>query len=157
MKIEKELNLNELLNFALILEQKGEKFYREQANNTSKAEIKDVFNELAKQEKEHSSFFIKLLEKDKSYDPENPLPDEYYEYLYQYANISLFKFKEKKLDKANIADILNYAVDVELYSILYYFEMQKYLNQTDLSILEKIIMEEKSHYNKLIDMLKKYE
>ncbi len=157
MKIEKELNLNELLNFALILEQKGEKFYREQANITSKAEIKDVFNELAKQEKEHSSFFIKLLEKDKSYDPENPLPDEYYEYLYQYANISLFKFKEKKLDKANIADILNYAVDVELYSILYYFEMQKYLNQTDLSILEKIIMEEKSHYNKLIDMLKKYE
>lgn len=157
MKIEKELNLNELLNFALILEQKGEKFYREQANITSKAEIKDVFNELAKQEKEHSSFFIKLLEKDKLYDPENPLPDEYYEYLYQYANISLFKFKEKKLDKANIPDILNYAVDVELYSILYYFEMQKYLNQTDLSILEKIIMEEKSHYNKLIDMLKKYE
>lgn len=157
MKIEKELNLVELLNFALTLEQKGEKFYKESANLVTKEELKNLLHELAKEEKEHSVFFHKLLEQDKSYDPENPFSDEYYEYLYQYANISLFKTKEKKIEKGNIIDILNFAIDVELYSILYYFELKKYLNQNDYEILEKIIVEEKSHYNKLVELLRKYE
>jgi rubrerythrin len=157
MKIEKELNLTELLNLALALEQRGEKFYKESAASQTKAEIKQIFSELAKQEKEHSSFFLKLLGKEKSYDPENPPSDDYYEYLYQYANISLFKIKEKKLEKGNIHDILNYAIDVELYSILYYFELQKYLDSIDHEILQSIILEEKSHYNKLVNLLKEYE
>lgn len=157
MKLEKELNLTELLSLAIALEQRGEKFYKEQANLQTKSEVKQIFNDLAKQEKEHSSFFLRLLENDKSYDPENPLPDDYYEYLYQYANISLFKIKEKRLEKGNILDILNYAIDVELYSILYYFELQKYLNQNDYDILQNIILEEKSHYNKLVNLLKEYE
>lgn len=157
MKIEKELNLNELLHFALTLEQKGEKFYKDCANNVSKQDLKDLFLNLAKMEKDHCSFFIKLLEKEKSYDPENPMPDEYQEYLYEYANVSLFKIKEKKLEKGNIVDILSFAIDVELYSILYYFELLKYLSQSDYDILQNIISEEKSHYNQLVSILKNYE
>lgn len=157
MKIEKELNLNELLNLAIAIEQRGEKFYREQASISSKSDIKQIFNDLAKQEKEHCSFFLKILENDKSYDPENPMPDDYYEYLYQYATISLFKIKERKLEKGNIVDILSYAIDVELYSILYYYEFQKYLQPADYEILQNIILEEKSHYNKLVKLLNEYE
>lgn len=157
MKIEKELNLNELLHFALTLEQKGEKFYKDCANTISKQDLKDLFLKLSKMEKEHYGFFLKLLEKDKSYDPENPMPNEYQEYLYEYANISLFKIKEKKLEKGNVTDILNFAIDVELYSILYYFELLKYLNETDYDVLQNIITEEKSHYNQLVNILKNYE
>jgi len=157
MKIEKDLNLNELINFAITLEQKGEKFYKEHANTVPKVEVKEILLDLANQEKEHANFFYNLIKNDKSYDPENPLPDEYYNYLYEYANISLFKTKEKNIKKGNIVDILNYAIEVELYSILYYFELQKYMNKMDYEILQKIIAEEKSHYNKLINLLKKYE
>ncbi|GEM_PF-616302 len=157
MKIEKELNLNELINFAITLEQKGEKFYKENANYVSNTKIKEILLDLANQEKEHSAFFLKLLEKNKSYDPENPYPDEYYEYLYRYANISLFKTKEKNIKKGKLVDILNYAIDVELYSILYYFELQKYMKQQDYETIQKIVSEEKSHYNRLINLLQEYE
>lgn len=139
------------------MNKREKKFYKDQASITSKSDVKQIFNELAKQEKEHSSFFLKLLENDKSYDSENPMPDEYYEYLYQYANVSLFKIKERKLEKGNIVDILSYAVDIELYSILYYYEFQKYLQPSDYEILQNIILEEKTHYNKLVKLLHDYE
>ena len=85
---------------------------------------------------------------------------EYGAYLRSYVDNNLIFTKEimdKQLSKiTNTASALDFAIQRELDSILYYHEIKKLVPAAQYDTLEKIIEEERKHFLSLTAMKKSY-
>jgi len=61
------LNASELYQFALQIEENGEKFYRQMASKFDDSEVVKIFNYLAAEEVNHKVIFTKLLSEFEDY------------------------------------------------------------------------------------------
>jgi rubrerythrin len=86
---------NDVLQFAVRMEENGGIFYRKAAELTEESEAKKLFAFLASEEEEHKKSFEKFLSKVAQYDPpEEGYPGEYLTYLHNYIDGKVF-FTEK--------------------------------------------------------------
>ena len=60
-------NPSEIYQFAVRIEENGEKFYREMTNKLDNKKVKELFTFLADEEVEHKAIFKKLLSKFEKY------------------------------------------------------------------------------------------
>ncbi len=148
-------NLSEVYQFAIKIEENGEKFYRGIAGKTKDREVKDLFTFLADEEVRHKKVFEELLSKIEKYEPPEIYPGEYFAYLKAYAEELIFpKSVEKELEKEDVIEAINFGIRRELDSIMYYLEIKGFVPETQHSQLDKIIEQERSHFVKLSNLKK---
>ncbi|UCD05114.1 MAG: ferritin family protein [candidate division WOR-3 bacterium] len=143
---------SEVFQFAIRIEEGGEKFYREMANKIENAEVKSLFSALADDEVKHKKTYQGMLSKIEEYEPFESYPGEYFSYLRAYADNIIFtpqRMEEEMKKITDAASALKFAIDRELDSILYYQEVKNLVPKNQRDIIDKIIEEERKHFMKL--------
>ena len=148
------LNLNKLMQFSVHLESEGEKFYRKWAEKTDDNILKSFFTVLSEEEKEHKKLFAKLAVKYK--DPELGLEidSEYSEYFEEFEKDIMFNNKDLKII-GNLKDAIEIAKKQELNTLLFYSDVRNRVLNEHRTAIDEIISEERRHFNKLDNLLKK--
>lgn len=148
-------NASEIYQFAIRIEENGEKFYRKMAKKLDEPKIKELFTFIADEEIQHKKIFENMLSKIESYEPPESYPGEYFEYLRAYVDNVLFsinKFDEDVEKIHNALEAIQFAIDKELDSILYYQEMRNVVLAHQKELIKNIIEEERRHVVKLSEI-----
>ena len=142
----------EILLFAIRIEENGEAFYRNMSTKLPEPKIKELFWQLAGQESVHRDIYQAMLSKLQIYTPPETYTDEYGAYLKAYVDNKIFNAERLDEYAAAIATAraaIDFAIDRELESILYYQEILMVVPEEQKNEINKIIGEEKSHFMKL--------
>ena len=151
-------NASEIYQFAIRIEENGEKFYRKMAKKLDEPKIKELFTFIADEEIQHKKIFENMLSKIESYEPPESYPGEYFEYLRAYVDNVLFsinKFDEDVEKIHNALEAIQFAIDKELDSVLYYQEMRNVVLAHQKELIKNIIEEERKHVVKLSEIKRK--
>ncbi len=144
------MNIHDVVNFAIRIEENGERFYREAAEIITNRGVKDLFERLAKDETAHRKTFEKLLSGLGDYQPAETYEGEYVAYLKDYIDgKAVFKDHPRipELAKAStIQGALGFAIQREMDSILYYQEIKKFVGAKHIETIDLIIDEERMHF-----------
>jgi len=152
----------EIIDTAVRIEENGEVFYRGFAHTMATGDVKDLFLYLAGEEARHRSQFADLTSSIKKLEismdaPHEEYPEEYYAYLNAFADSHVFTKKDtggnvaKRFATSNEA--LEFAIQIELDSVLFYTEMKRFIHNSQWPIVDRIANEERGHYLKLTHMI----
>jgi len=149
-------DISEIYQFAINIEENGEKFYRNISEKFTDEKVKEIFNFIADEEVKHKETFKGLLEKIREYKPAETYPGEYFSYLKAYAQELIFPVQiEKEIEEGmTVKEILDFAIRRELDSILYYTEVKNVIPETQHTLIDKIIEQERQHFVKLSNLKK---
>ncbi len=145
-------NSSEIYQFAIKIEENGEKFYRQMTEKLYDPKIKELFTFLANEEVNHKKTFEKMLSKFEDYKPVESYPGEYFAYLKAYADNLVFGFNKFDDDISKIEDAesaVQFAIGKELDTIMYFQEMKNIVPKSELNRIKAIINEERKHVVKL--------
>lgn len=141
----------ELFDIAIKVEGAGYSYYTKLSEKAS-GKLKELFESLAMQEKDHARRFEELSRK---YEKDSNLAtwqnEEVIGYAETYAKAFIFPEIEKEDIPETILGALRKAMEVEKDSIIYYNEIK--LLVPDPEPIEEIIKEEKEHLRKLAEKL----
>lgn len=151
---------NDIVEVAVRIEENGITFYNFAEKMAQASDVKKLFADLASAEAEHKRIFEKLLSQIETYTPPERYAGEYAEYLRNYVDNNII-FTKEVMDKqlsavTDTPSALDFAMQRELDSILYYHEIKNLVPQAQHETIEKIIEEERKHYAMLLDAKKKY-
>lgn len=149
---------SDIVEVAIRIEENGINFYKYAEKISRKKEAKKLFAKLAEAEVHHKIFFEKIFAgMEKSSKPEN-FKGEYSAYLRSYVDNNIVFTKdaaEKQFAKVkNTAAALEFAIQRELDSILYYHEIKRLVPTAQHKILDQIIEEERKHFYALTEVKK---
>ncbi len=146
----------EIIEMAVRIEENGYRFYKDAAENAMTTQLKELFTLLAEEEKHHVISFteIKSSIADDSPPPEfDPFIADANAYLKSMADYEVFtepddgdKLSDTIFDEKQA---LEYAINMEKDSLLFYYELIKMVTEKDTVVLEKLIAQEKEHLRKL--------
>lgn len=144
------MTTHDVVNFAIRIEENGERFYREAAEIIANQPVKELFERLAKEETAHRKTFERLLSGLGDYRPPETYEGEYLAYLKDFIDgKAVFKDDQKipELAKASsIAAALDFAIQREMDSILYYQEIRMFVGARHSEAIDLIIDEERMHF-----------
>lgn len=150
----KVFNANDVLQFAIRVEENGERFYRETASIVVDEDVKQLFSHLADEEIVHKKTFEGMLAELAGYRPPETYDGEYLFYLKDYIdNKAIFKDHPKIPELAKVRDreaALNYAIQKEVDSMLYYEEVKNFAGEKYAAVINRIIAEEHRHFVTLL-------
>ncbi|MCK4716785.1 MAG: ferritin family protein [Candidatus Marinimicrobia bacterium] len=148
-------NSSEICQFAIKIEENGEKFYRQMATKLPDKNVKELFTFLADEEVQHKATFSAMLSKFEDYKPAESYPGEYFAYLKAYADNLVFGFEKFDKDIANIENAesaIQFAIGKELDTIMYFQEMKNLVPESETKRINAIIEEERRHVVKLSEL-----
>ena len=142
-------NMHDVVNFAIRIEENGEKFYREAAEIIPDGPVRELFTRLAEEETVHKRTFERLLASLGDYQPPETYDGEYLAYLKDFIDgKAVFKDHPRIPELAKAATIvgaLDFAIQREMDSILYYQEIKSLLGD-HAETVDMIIDEERMHF-----------
>ncbi len=146
----------EIIEMAVRIEENGYRFYKDAAESAKTTQLKALFTQLAEEERNHIVSFrdIKSSIADDTPPPEfDPYIADANEYLKSMADYEVFtepdggdKLSESIFDEQQA---LEHAISMEKDSLLFYYELIKMVTDKDLTVVEKLITQEKEHLRKL--------
>ncbi len=152
----KKLSAKELFEFAATVEKNGEEFYRRAAANTQTIESKAMFNFLADEEIAHREKFEKFAQQFEHVASLASLPESYHEFLATFAENAIFEQRTAKMPAfENDRAVLDFAVNAELRSILFYNEFKISMPDDIAHVIDEIIEQERRHFVSLSALRKK--
>ncbi|HOH45472.1 MAG TPA: ferritin family protein, partial [Syntrophales bacterium] len=128
---------SDIFQFAIRMEENGEKFYNYAASIAKDPKIYGIFTKLAAEEVKHRKLFADMFSRIDTVMPKESYPGEYMAYLQASVDGKVFTAEASK-DLADVRDVaaaLDFAIGRELDSILYYSEMKKYVTDSAQSLL----------------------
>jgi len=149
---------SEALEMAMEIEKNGETFYNAVATKSTDPKVKELFEDLAVQERGHYRVFQKMLGGVKP-TPELPtaMYDEYQTYLLVALDNALFAGPDKALALAKQAQdqemVLRAAMGFEKDTLLFFYDLREMVSETDRDAISGILREEKTHLRRLAMML----
>lgn len=155
----------ELIDTAVCIEENGEFFYRECAKAFLNTNGKNLFLFLAREDARHKDIFSNLSSSLKKLEiamaaPHEEYPGEYFAYLQAFADSHVFTKKDTAYETAQSLitskEILDFALQIELDSVLFYSEMKRSIYASQWPVLDQIIQEERSHYLKLSTLVEPF-
>jgi len=149
----------DIFQFAIRIEEDGEKYYREIARKVKDEDVKELFVYLAGEEVKHKKLFSDMLKGIEHYEPAESFPEEYFQYLKAYADNVIFNRDKLKNEVSQVVDALSaaeFGMRREQESILYYQDIKNIIPENDVAPVEKIIEEERKHFLKLVEIRSKY-
>ncbi|MFA5468089.1 MAG: ferritin family protein [Sphaerochaetaceae bacterium] len=138
----------DLFDVAIKMEIEGATFYRDLAARTPSEGIKKIFTMLAEDEDVHKATFEAMQK-------ETAMGEMRIDAAVTKA-AKIFKALDKKelLDEEHHLDLYQHALDIELKSIDFYSEQyEKLSDEKQKAALEKIIEEERKHYDLIDDIM----
>jgi rubrerythrin len=145
------LDINELLEFAVQLEEKGETFYLEWAEKSKDEGIKKLFKFLAEEESIHIETF-KTLQETIGQSPAKVKPSgDYEEFFKTFVGDIVFNAAEVKQIK-DLSTALEFAKKQELDSLLFYTELRNFVSVEHEEAIINIIEEERRHFVSLSNL-----
>lgn len=149
----------DVANFAIRIEENGERFYRYAATISDEEETRYLFNFLADEEIKHKNYFQSVLSRMDAIGGFNfeTYQGEYMQYVQDYLDRKVIFSKKAEEEFSGIKDILsavNFAMDRESDSILYYSEIKNLVPQAQHAKIDQIIEEERRHFLKLSNFRK---
>lgn len=151
------LSAGEVFQFAVKIEENGERFYRTFADKLKGDREKQLFGFLADEEKKHKDTFNTMLNRAESFTPPTSYPDEYFAYLQAYADNLIFTADslEKEVERIHSAkEACDFGIRRELDSILYYQEIKTFVPDKEKEKIDQIIAEERKHFLKFSQLKK---
>jgi len=149
-------DISDVIEVAMRIEENGAAFYRHAARVVPNKEVKAIFTRLADDEIKHRETFAKFREAVEPVPPPEGYDGEYAAYLHSYVDHALvFKTKDVEARISGIGDeaaALDFAIQRELDSILYYREIADLLHPDRRTVVEKIIAEERGHFRTLMNL-----
>lgn len=146
-------SISEILDIAIQSEENGIDFYTKIAEKFKSSSLKEIFEFMIKEEKNHKKFFQKLFLSINSREPTGVFTDEYFSYLNAMVKERLFSNNSVIDVTANVKnkdDAVNIGIQAEKDSILFYEAFCDTLPEREKKFLLKIISEEKCHLRKLL-------
>lgn len=143
------LGVDELLKYAIRIEETGEEFYREWAKKADTDEQKKFFTHLADEEVKHKKKFETLKDSAGKADHDVRTFDEYAAYLRTFAEEVLFNDKKQAKEMEQVTDMVSaveFAMKQELDSLLFYTDLKLFVPKGQEEEVEKIKAEERKHY-----------
>ena len=151
---------SDIVEVAIRIEENGINFYKFAEQIAKKEDEKKLFAHLAQAEVAHKKTFESIFAKMEKYNPPESYEGEYGAYLRSYVDNNLIFTKEimdQQLAKVkDTSAALDFAIQRELDSILYYHEIKKLVPAAQHGTLEQIIEEERKHYLALTEMKKRF-
>ncbi|MFC1517904.1 ferritin family protein [Candidatus Margulisiibacteriota bacterium] len=149
----------ELIGFAVEIEKSGIAFYSEAAKKSKDTKAQELYKFLIDEEAKHQKIFQGLLaglEKQVMSAEAMTVTEEYKSFMKALVDSAIFKKDAlaKGVLKNDMA-ILDYALGREKDSVIFYSDMRKLVPEKDLKQLDQIIIEERSHIVKLLDIKSK--
>ncbi|MCK4453561.1 hypothetical protein KAU59_04315, partial [candidate division WOR-3 bacterium] len=77
---------SEVFQFAIRIEENGEKFYRQMVQKFEDPKVKELFSYLVDEEIKHKKTYEEMVSKIEKYEPFETFPGEYFAYLRAYAD-----------------------------------------------------------------------
>jgi rubrerythrin len=151
------LSASEVLEFAVKVEENGERFYMSVADRFQETAQREMFNFLAAEEKKHRETFTKLSKGAQQQNSRPGYPDEYEAYLQAYADTLIFTDSALKKEVERISTVkeaCEFGIRMELDSILYYQEIKNFVPENERDGIDSIIAEERRHFIKLTELKK---
>jgi len=151
------LNAIEVFEIAERMERNSVNFYRKAAKAFTDENLSAILHSLSEFEKEHEKNYANMRKQISTkewdlitFDPENEIAL----YLQKIADSHVFDPKKDPAaqlkDKGTIADILNFAIESEKNSIIFYLGLKNYVPATTgKNKVDEIINEEMSHITEL--------
>jgi rubrerythrin len=149
----------DIYQFAIRIEEDGEKYYRKIAKKMKEKEVQELFNYLADEEVKHRKIFEEMVKKIEHFEPAESFPEEYFQYLRAYADNTIFAVDKLKREMDVVSDPVDaaeFGMRREQDSILYYQDIKNIVSKSQHDLIEKIIAEERKHFLKLVEIRKKY-
>ncbi|MBU0533835.1 MAG: ferritin family protein [Candidatus Omnitrophica bacterium] len=145
------MGVSEVLQFAIKIEENGWEFYKKFAELEDNEKIRELFFLLSDDEIKHKEIFEEMLSEIETYEPQEVYPPEYFSYLRAYADNIIFKkgIDEQLQKKLDAVAIIDFAMRMELDSIAYYQETKNFVPESQKSIIDRIMEEERKHFLKL--------
>jgi rubrerythrin len=148
----------DIIEMAMEVEKSGEIFYSEVAKKATSSEVRDLFEELAEQEKYHYAAFKKMSG---SVWEQTPAAegewDQYVMYLQATIQSSFFDGSDKALSLAervnNEQEALEMALGFEKETMLFFYDLLDKVSDLDKPVVERIINEERVHMRRLAAMV----
>lgn len=145
------------LEMALRIEENGEAFYKAAADRSADQEVRELFQDLAEQERAHYRTFEGMLEGVEAA-PELP-PEQYGDYqayLETALDQALFAGPDKALQAAEGAEdreaALRAGMGFEKDTMLFYYDLREMVGEAERETISRIINEEKQHLRRLTRM-----
>lgn len=144
-----QLDVNEILDFAILMEQKGYEFYTESAKRFNDLKLTQLFHLLAEQEFKHEKIFKKMKEKTGSL-KSTTLDDKaegihIKDYLGEFLFGKKKSLKEKVKTLKTIEEVVQLAFGIEKDSVVFYSALKRYVDKEHEIVIETVIQEEVSH------------
>lgn len=147
----------QVLEMAVKIEKHGEAFYRAAVEKTEDPKIRELFQDLAEEERVHRRVFEGMMEAVDS------APQQMGDELREYASFlevaldhAVFSGKDKALQMAEEADdrdaALRAAMGFEKDTMLFYYDLREMVGDRDREAISDIIQEEKKHLFRLVSI-----
>ena len=152
------IGLKEVLEFAVKLEENGIKFYTEFAEKAQQEIVNKIFLFLANEEKKHLKEFERMVST--AAEENRPALSEgtTQELLNAYAK-AFFPgeeaAEEKPIKDLSPLEATSLGIKTEQYSISYYQKIKSLAPQRDHRSIDRILREERQHYEKLTELKEK--
>ena len=147
---------SDIVEVAIRIEENGVNFYKFAEQIAKQEEAKKLFAGLAQAEVAHKKTFEKLFASMEKSNPPESYEGEFGAYLRSYVDNNLIFTKEimdQQLAKVtDTVSALDFAIQRELDSILYYHEIKKLVPTAQHDAIDQIIAEERRHFSNLTDM-----
>jgi rubrerythrin len=145
----RQFNVAELVRVAVVDERSGEQLYRKMAVQAHKAELEDLFLQLASQEIGHKERFEELL-KQVEIEPAAQYPDEYVDYLELLSGQGGRSEAHQALERAGTPEeVLDLAIRFEREQLALQQEIADALGGAHREVAEAVIGEERDHLVRL--------
>lgn len=152
--------VSDIFEVAIRIEENGIDFYRHAAQIATDEKAKKMFSYLADEEVKHKTIFKEMLSQIEKHEAPESYPGEYGAYLRDYVDHNVvFTREAMKSELSRAKDTLsaiNFAIRNELDSILYYHEIKRFVSESQHASIDKIIDEERKHFETLSETLKTY-
>ncbi|MEE9543173.1 MAG: ferritin family protein [Thermodesulfobacteriota bacterium] len=149
----------EILEMAVRIEENGLGFYKGASASAASAEVKTLFDYLIIEEVKHVELFEALKDAITATEPtdyNDPYLEDESKYLNALADSSIFmkgnEGEKKAKEITNDSDALDFAIQIEKDSILFYLELINMVRDEDRETVKGILSEERKHIAKLTDM-----
>ncbi len=152
------LQAQDIIEFAIRIEENGERFYREAALLAEDGDVKTIFNNLAEEEVGHKKIFRDILSKKGELKPTESFQGEYLAYLRDYIDNKAVFTEDFKNNRSSVpsdtVSAVSFAMQRELDSILYYEETKRFVSKKHHEAIDSIIEEERKHFLNLTEIKK---
>ncbi len=149
-------NAHDVVQFAIRIEEDGERFYRQAAEKTDNKGVKDIFSSLADDEVGHRKVFAGMMEHLPAYQPPETYEGEYLAYVRNYIDGKVVFTEGPDAQAFDTRAALDHALQKEMDSILYYHEIKSFVADTHYPTIDNIIAEERKHFARLSEIRKGY-